>query len=362
MNNRNMKFAFLVHPRDLSDVFKKYPLLNILPNRLVEYFLIKFWPPVFVAKITGLKSKKEGIAIDGCVISIPMTARQMVENRELASRKILKAAIYAKKLGAEIIGLGALTSSFSKGGLDLIDNVDVHITTGHAYTAYNVTKNVFELCNILELDKRKITVAIVGAAGSIGSTSARILARAGYRNLLLIDLERKHHFFKELASDLLKSNPAINVEFSHQVRDVIKADIIITATNAPEALVKLEDLKMGAIIVDDAQPSDISKEVFDCDDVLVVSAGVVHTSGVETHFNFGLVDKYDNFCCLAELLILAAHKWDNHYVINRATLESVDEISAWGSDIGFKLGKFQGPKGLISSERINKVKMLIHQK
>lgn len=357
-----MKFAFLVHPRGLNDVFKKYPLLKIFPGSLVEFFLIKFWPPVFVAKITGLRSKQGADPIDGYVISVPMTARQMMENREVASKKILDAAIYAKKLGAEIIGLGALTSSFSKGGLDLVDKVDVNITTGHAYTAYNVTKNVSDLCATLDLDKRNITVAVVGAAGSIGSTSSRILAREGYENLLLIDLERKSHFFEELERDLKIFNPKINIKFSHQIKDVIQADVIITATNAPEALVKAEDLKTGAIIVDDAQPSDISDDVFEREDVMVVAAGAVETPNIETHFDFGLVDKFDNYCCLAELLILASHKWDNHYVINRATLESVDEISAWGNDLGFKLAKFQNTKGLISNERLFEMRMIIHQK
>lgn len=356
-----MEFAFLVHPRDLSDVFKKYPLLKFFHASLIEFFLLKFWPPVFVARITGLKSDG-GDPINGCVISIPLTARQMMEHRTVASKKILDATIFAQKFGAKIIGLGALTSSLSKGGLDLIDRVDINITTGHAYTAYNVTKNIFELCHILNLDKTKITVAIVGAAGSIGSTSARVLARAGYQNLLLIDLERKHHFFKKLESDLKNFNKGINIKFSHQIKDIVNADVIITATNAPEALVEASDLKAGAIVVDDAQPSDISEDVFEREDVLVVSAGVVHTPNIETHFNFGLADKFDNFCCLAELLILASHKWNKHYIIDRAAVESVDEIAEWGKALGFQLAKFQNPRGLISAEKLNEMKRIIHQK
>lgn len=357
-----MKFAFIVHPRDISDVYKKYPFLNFFPSIFVNFFLLKFWPPVLIAKITGLKSKDDNMLIDGCVISVPLTARQMMEHRDIASKKILDAVIFAKKLGADIVGLGALTSSFSKGGLDLIDKVNVNITTGHAYTAYNVTQNIFKLSDILDLNKSKITVAIVGAAGSIGSTSSRILARAGYQNLLLIDLERKHHFFEELEKDLKKYNPEISIKFSHQIKDINDADVIITATNAPEALVKASDLKAGAIIVDDAQPTDVSEDVFERKDVMVVSAGVVDTPNIKTHFNFGLANKFDNYCCLAELLILVAHKWDNHYVINRATIESVDEIAGWGKELGFQLANFQNSKGLISGEKIKEIRRIIHKR
>lgn len=354
-----MKFAFLVHPRDLNDVFKKYPLLKFFPERLIEFFLLKFWPTVFVGKITGLKTKPEDSSVDGCIISIPMTARQMMEHRELALKKILDAAVYAKKLGVTIVGLGALTSSFSKGGLDLVDRVDINVTTGHAYTAYNVTKNIFELCKMFGLDKEKITIAVVGAAGSIGSTSALVLARAGYQNLLLVDIERKKHFFESLEKKLIKLNPQINVIFSHQIKDVIIADVLITATNAPEALVSAHDLKTGAIIVDDAQPSDVAEDVFERKDVLVVSAGAVYTPNIRSHFDFGLANKFDNFCCLAELLILAANKWDNHYVINRATLESVDEIAKWGDELGFQLAAFQNSKGLISEEKFAAIKQIV---
>lgn len=345
-----MKFAFLVHPRDLKDVYKKYPLLQFFPERMVNYFLLKFWPPVYVAKITGLKSKKENIDIEGCVISIPITAKQMIENRQAALEKIIAAVKFAKKKGIKIIGLGGMISSLSKGGLDLLDKTDINITTGHAYTAYNVTKNLFKLSELFGFNKKEVKIAIVGAAGSIGSTSALILAREGYQNFVLIDLERKHHFFKTLTVEMKKLNSGCNIELSHKINDTIKADFVITATNAPEALVKSEDLKIGAIVIDDAQPSDISEDVFDRKDVLVVSAGVVHTPNIETHFDFGLADNFDNFCCLAELLILSAHKWDNHYVINRATIKDVDEIGEWGDGLGFTLGHFQNPKGLLREE------------
>lgn len=95
---------------------------------------------------------------------------------------------------------------------------------------------------------------------------------------------------------------------------------------------------------------------------MVVSAGVVHTPNIESHFNFGLADKFDNFCCLAELLVLVAHNWNEHYVINRATLESVDEIAKWGEEMGFRLARFQNSRGLISGDKFDAMKKILHQK
>jgi predicted amino acid dehydrogenase len=352
------EFAFIVHPRSRYDVTRKYPFFKYIPDGVANLITKYFWP-VTLSRMTGLKSQIDGKEIKGYLITVLITARQMVENRPLALKRILQACVLAKKKGAKIVGLGGLTSSFSRGGLDLVDKVDINVTTGHAYTSYNIQQNIITLVNYMTLDKKKIWVGIVGAAGSIGSMSAKLLAREGFRNLLLIDLERKHHHFAELVAEMKKFNPEANIEQTHQIGQIKKCDVIVAATNAPEALIRAEDLKGGAIIVDDAQPSDVHPGVFDRKDVLVIEAGVTHTPGIINNFNFGLKNRQDNFCCLAEVFILASHEWDDHYVINRATLEHVDEIAAWGKKLNFKIGSFQNFRESISDEKLLYVKNII---
>ena len=75
----------------------------------------------------------------------------------------------------------------------MVDRVKCNITTGHAYTAHNVTSNIFKLAELFNVDKKRAVIAVVGAAGSVGSTSAQLIARAQFANLLLIDIERKEH-------------------------------------------------------------------------------------------------------------------------------------------------------------------------
>ena len=362
--NRSKKdsyeFAFIVHPRSRHDVVRKYPFFRHVPDGIANWITKNFWP-VTLSRITGLKSQISGKEIKGHLITALITARQMLENRPLALKRIIQACKLAEKKGAKIVGLGGLTSSFSRGGLDLIDKVDINITTGHAYTSYNVTQNVLALTSFMKLDKKKIWVGIVGAAGSVGSTSAKLLAREGYSNLILIDLERKHHHFTELIDEIKKLNPHVIVEQTHHISRIKKCDIIVAATNAPEALIKAEDLKGGAIIVDDAQPSDVHASVFDRKDVLVIEAGVTHTPGIINNFNFGLKNRQDNFCCLAEVFILASHEWNKHYVINRATLEHVDEIADWGKKLNFTIGSFQNFRESISNEKLLHIKEIIKQ-
>lgn len=360
IRRKKFKYSFLVHSRDLSDVYRKYPFFKFFPNKLLEFIIFHMWP-IVVSEVSGLKSLKNGEEIPGLVVAFPMTAKQMMEHRELALKKIIKSAKFSKKLGASIIGLGGLTTSLSKGGLDIIDKVKINITTGHAYTAYTVTSNVIKLVKEIGMDKNFIVVAIVGATGSIGSTSAKILAKEGFANLLLIDIERKKHFFKNLIEEVSSINQKINIETTPKIQEIKKADIIITATNAPEAVVRNDYLKSGAIIVDDAQPSDVHPEVFEREDVMAIEAGVVHTPNIDSHFNFGLKDKYDNFCCMCEIMILAANNWDEHYVINRANLKNVDHIVNLSKGLGFRLAKYQNFKEVISSDKINRIKKVINK-
>jgi predicted amino acid dehydrogenase len=202
-------------------------------------------------------------------------------------------------------------------------------------------------------------IGVVGAAGSVGSTTAKLIAREGFTNLILIDVERKKHYFSDLSIEIKKLNPQVNIEFSHQIGEIIKCDIIIAATNAPEALIKSNDLKPGAIVVDDAQPSDVHPDVLKRNDVLVIEAGVTHTPNINSNFNFGLKNRQDNYCCLAEVFILASNEWSEHYVINRATLDLVDEISEMGKQLNFKIAKFQNFNETISDEKLQNVKNII---
>lgn len=347
-------YVFIVHPRGHKDLYRKFPIFKYLPASCADWFTLHFWP-ITVSEVTGLTSKKSGRSIRGYIITIPLTALQIIEHRSVALQKVRDAIMLGKAKGAKIFGLGGLVSSISKGGLDLLDIDNVLITTGHAYTGYNVTRNVIKLTEDLALDPAKLKVSIVGAAGSIGSISAQILARAKYKHLHLVDLERKRDLIEKLVPALLTINPGIEISISHQIHTINDSDFIVAATNAPEALIRADDLKSGAIVVDDAQPSDVADDVLERDDVLAVEAGVVHTPSINSNFNMGLKGRNDNFCCMAELLVLASQEWDTHYVINRATLEHVDQISEWGKGLGFELAAYQNRKELISQEKINKI-------
>ena len=44
LSKRKIEFAFIVHPRNTYDIFRKYKFLKIFPKTLVDLFLLVMWP------------------------------------------------------------------------------------------------------------------------------------------------------------------------------------------------------------------------------------------------------------------------------------------------------------------------------
>ncbi|OGD32050.1 hypothetical protein A3C91_03945 [Candidatus Azambacteria bacterium RIFCSPHIGHO2_02_FULL_52_12] len=355
-------FAFLVHARYLQDVYKKFPAFKILPEK-TTLWLLKKMPSVFISEIRGLKDAS-GNEIKGYVGRIPLVTHQMFEDKQLALEKMKDAVRVFSKKGVKLVGLGGLLSSMSRGGLDLAEVFkDIHFTTGKTYTIKTVTDYVKNVISEFDFDKNEVKVAIVGAAGSIGSGCAEVLAGWGVNNLLLVDLERKLDVLIKKANEIhgRVSNEKISITRSHKISDVKWADIIIAATSAPETVIEESDLKPGAIIINDAQPSDVSPEIYARDDVLVIEGGVVRTPGVRVGFNMGLADREDNFCCLGEALILAHENLRSKPEASMLDYGYLEKLSEASENAGFSIARYQNQFGYITKEKIDSIKKIVKE-
>jgi fatty aldehyde-generating acyl-ACP reductase len=333
------KIGFLVHPRTTADVIRKFPILKFLPRKVFD-LVVSIFPIITVSKITGLKNAQNE-NVEGYVLGILISPEQMTKDRTLALKKIISAAKKAKKMGIGIMGLGAMTASFSKGGLDIIDAVKgIGITTGRAYTTKTVTDYVKHVIH------------------NFGSSCLKILHAWGIKEFVLIDMERKLDTVHEYADGIEQ------VKISHDIIDIKPCDIVITATSAPETLVTSELVHPGMVIINDAQPSDVSpKVVKERDDVLVIEGGVVHTKGVHSNFHMGPRGKDENYCCLAEVLVLAHHGHFENYATGNLDLSLIDHIEEYSKPLNFTIAKYQNfIQGYIPDEQVEKVKKILHEK
>ncbi|MBI3805286.1 MAG: hypothetical protein HY282_16165 [Nitrospirae bacterium] len=349
---RKGDYAFLIHPRDLSDVSRKYPFSSYLPSRWVEAITRMMWP-IIGSRITGLRSIKTGEEKTGYIVICPLTPEQMHYNQRLAKKRILQTTRLAEKLGCSVIGLGALSTSMSMGGEYLTGKTAIGVTTGHAYTCSVILQMLDEVANILGVDLHQKTLAIVGAAGYMGVPCTRILSeKKKVGKLLIVDRPSKR-----LVLDLMKRRiQVVPIEVATTLQSLRQADIVIVVTNSVEVLIKPEHLKPGAVVLDDTQPRNTSRDLlWERPDALILDV-VAQAPGVNTHFPFGFPQKEDIFTCCGEVLLLAAYDWKGNFAVGPFEDQLIHQITEWSQNMNFKIAPLRSFNELVSREKLEYIK------
>jgi len=353
------EFVFLAHALDLSDFAKKYPFADRMSKRNLKMLSRNLWP-IIGSKVTGFR-KKDGSLVNGWIVFCPLTTRMMMLKRELARKKIAKAAKFAEKLGTRIIGLGAFIPILTDDGQFLEDKVGVNITSGAAFSAITAIQNVLKVVQVTGINEARSKIAIVGAGGSVGSICSKILAKR-FGEIVLIDknAESLNKLLQEMHITYGENNKKLVL--SGRVSDVEDADIIIAVTNVPGVVVRSSHLKSGTIVIDAAQPKNVSIKIpKERNDVLVIESGVVEVDGLETNFDLGLRKKNEVFSCLAEVLLMIWMDERCNY-LGEIDLSYVSKLWFTAEDAGIKLAGLRNNLGFIRNEEIKRIKKLLRSK
>jgi len=326
-------FAFLAHPRNLKDATNKFFFLKFLPKPILLLFLKHMWP-VIASEITGFKDLN-GKPVRGYFIVISMLPEQILKDKKHVTKKIIQAIKLAEKRGANIVGLGALTSSITDGGKDLVGKVNVSLTTGNTLTSCVAFLDVQNIAKVKGIDLNNETIAIVGATGSIGSAVSRLIVRDYTANLILVGRTMSHiELLKKEIFEIRKDN---NVEVTDSLDRISSAGIVIVATSSSSAFIKSEHLKNGAIVYDITQPRNVSSDVLnERSDLIMIDGGLVKIPDARINFNVGL-PKGVFFGCLTETMILSAEKEFDKLSLGHIDLEGIDFIRDKFNKYGFEL-------------------------
>ncbi|MBS3902747.1 MAG: shikimate dehydrogenase [Dethiobacter sp.] len=353
------QFAFIIHPIELEDVFRKLKFMRKWPVPVVET-VIKTIPPFKVSEITGIRS--EYAETTGHFVSCPLTSKQMVTlSEEKVIKKIISAGKVAEKLGAKVVGLGAMTSVVGDAGITVSKNLNIAVTTGNSYTVATALQGTKKAAELMGIDFSRAEILVVGATGSIGSVCARILAREA-RFLTL--LARDKHKLDSLASRILRET-GLAAKVTAEVKFAVqRADIIIAVTGSAEAVIDVMDLKPGALVCDVARPRDVSKRCAELrNDVLVIEGGVVDVPGqVDFGFSFGFPPR-TSYACMAETMILSLEgKYESFTLGRDLSVAQIDEISRLADKHGFKISGFRSFERAITNAEIEQVRKNAEQK
>ncbi|HHX86969.1 MAG TPA: shikimate dehydrogenase, partial [Firmicutes bacterium] len=288
------KFGFIVHPLSLEDAYRTFRFMKGWPPGLVSRAL-RWLPPLKVSEITGIESGYGRSS--GYFISTNLTSRQMLElPQQYVLQKIIKSGRLGQKLGARIIGLGAMTAVVGDGGITVARHLKTAVTTGNSFTVAAALEATREAAEIMGINLSQAEVMILGATGSIGSACAQILAREGVNYLTLVARDQPR--LENLALKILYDT-GVSCKVTCQLKKAARrAEVIVAVSGSAESLLEPEDLLPGAVVCDVARPRDISSRVARCrNDVLVIEGGVIEVPGdVNFNFNFGFPPRLAYAC------------------------------------------------------------------
>jgi predicted amino acid dehydrogenase len=349
-------FAFIVHPIDPKrDVSRKYPYIGKYLSVEAIDFLSRFWPPLNLSHITGARSNNTGVEIEGWLIAVPYTAKRMLSLRpKEVYRKIITAGRLAESLGAKILGLGAYTSVVGDGGYTIARELDIAVTSGDSYTAAVSVYAIINAAQQVGIELSEATLAVVGASGAIGGVVTQLLAPKVSRILLV----GRHIEPLERVTEQIRANGHCNVVSSTRIIDIRSADVVVTVTSSGGNLVRSEMLSAGAVVCDVSRPRDVSWQIAQQrDDVLVFDGGLVRVPGkVDFGFNYGPPPDL-TYGCIAETMALTFEGRFVDYSIGKAvSLEQVKEIDALAAKQGFKLAALRSFECKIDDILIQKVR------
>jgi len=349
-------FAFIIHPIQIKrDVSRKYPILGkIFGEREINFFS-RFFPPVYLSEITGIRSAATGRALHGWLIACPFTPPTMMNLPvETVYNKIVACGHMAEALGAKILGLGAYTSVVGDAGKTIADRLDIPVTTGDSYTIMIAIEAIREAAQQMEIPLAGATVAVVGATGTIGKTCAELLAGQCPR-LILVGRRQE-------AVDALKvqcSGLGAQIIATTEMSAIYQADLILTVTSAVHEVIYPQHLKPGTIVLDVARPRDVSKRVAaERDDVLVIEGGMVEVPGdPDFHFDFGFPLR-KAYACMAETMALALEGRYEDYTIGKdISVAQAREIGAIADRHGFAMSGFRSFEHEVTKEQIEQVRV-----
>lgn len=367
---RTNRFAFVIHPLS-QEYFKKVKPIELLSqvsspvmmNSLEK--IMAYAPPIVYSKVTGITSPT-GVKAEGWLISVGGTPKEIMRHDpEFTYRRLLDAADTAKRLGAQIMGLGAFTKVVGDAGVTVAKRAPLPITTGNSYSASGALWAAHDALLRMRLIPRpkgkepaQCKAMIVGATGAIGSVCARLMARA-VEEVYMVSPETAK--LLELKASILKDSPKVKIFLSsHADKDVADMDVIVTATSgAGKKVLDIMKVKPGCVITDVARPLDLpAAEVAKRPDVLVIESGEIQLPGDVQMKNIGLPPGVA-YACLAETIVLALEGRFENFTVGRAIeWEKVREIYQMGLKHGMRLAAISGVNGPFSDEDIERVREL----
>lgn len=348
-------FAFVVHPLTIKQIFKdrRFRFARFLPLPLVEWMAASL-PPLTISRIRGIRSLATGETVEGILMALGATPREMMRRPPKHTyKRLIHAAAKAEGRGAKIMGLGAFTSVVGDAGVTVAKQSNIGITSGNSLTVAATLEAARYALSLMGEEMAQSRAMVIGATGSIGAACAKILAAEAHEIVLVAP---RYERLLDLKIEIEQETEHARVIATTQANSYLsKASLIITTTNTLQGrLIDMKQLKPGAVICDVARPPNILKEeAEERPDVLVIESGEMLLPG-EPDFGIDIdLPPGTAYACLAETALLAMEGAFESYTLGRnIRKEQVLHIHRLMHKHGLKLADLRSFGQHITSEQI----------
>jgi acetylornithine/succinyldiaminopimelate/putrescine aminotransferase/predicted amino acid dehydrogenase len=391
------KVGFLCHFIDVENAIASDQSISLLPKDILEDFLrdlIELESSLIVGSM--IVEGAGPAAVEFIAIGLPFTSSMVKEATATGKLGIYRDICYKAitnlrdKHHATIVGLGQYTSILTYNGT-LIPQADISITTGNSYTVYIGLQSVLSNIPPERVGKKDICIGIIGAAGNISSVFAKCFAThasriylkgsnsaAGYdltvesvnslisyiikklldddtvhesvverriRQTLLFSRVRSGeidsdagNLFEQLTLELGAHSPVI---VSKSTDFLKKCELVVLATNSPDAIFSSSDFAEGAIVYDISVPQNVVKDnLMDERGIKILEGGLVKLPQNQfLPFDHFPLEKGSVFACMAETMILGLEKFEGNFSFGDITPEMVYAIGKMGDKHNFQFYK-----------------------
>lgn len=340
------KFGIITNLRDKKDIPLVFP--EYKKENLPSY---KVWSEF---NVFG--------AVKGYLLVLGLTGEEIVDVRHLESirQQILSTVNHAEEeWGIELFGLTSLTSSVTRGGKWLVERKPEGISINHG-DHYSVASAIEGIKSVVERmnwwgKSKKPTIGIVGAYGLIGRALSKMLVQED-ASLILVGRRKKE--LQKLRSSLYRfSKEQDKVIISTNLYDLKGADVIITATSDPSALISPSCLKEDSpvIVYEVSVPPNIPKEKYERlkkarPNVVKMDGSLVKLpENIDLGVSISEIPADVIFACWAEIIMqsLEGEKEDH---VGDIDISDVNKILNWGKKWGFPHAPFSRFGEYISEE------------
>lgn len=365
-DKRVNRFAYLIHPlnREYLKKLKAIEMLSsVAPQSLgVVEKVMAYSPPFVYSRIKGIKSPT-GVEAEGWLITLGETQEEM-ENHppEFTTKKIMQAAEKAKRLGAQVMGIGMMPQSMDSTGLEVGKHAPLPITTGNSYiasTALWASADAVRRMGLTKLKKGKILKAkamVIGATGDVGAICSRLLAMA-FEEVYLVS--RNMAKLLTLQEEMITEKPGLKLHVSTRAdRYLDDMDVVVMASSGAQKSIDIMRVKPGCVITDITRPMIFSqKDVAKRQDVLVITGGEIELPGEAIEMKDIGLPHGAAYAGLAETAILALEgRFEDFTKGVNTRWDKVKEIYKLGIKHGMKLSTISGIDGPLSDDDIARVK------